>query len=99
MAIRTNKKKHTAVISGDMTIYTAAEYQQALIDACPVGKKMKLDLSEVEEIDTSGIQVLLALQHHSSGSAEGLQLDAASDVVNNVLALTRLNSVQKEQLS
>jgi anti-anti-sigma factor len=103
MAIRTNKKKCTATVSGDMTIYTSAEYQQALVGACPAGKEFKLDLSEVEEMDTSGLQLLLSLQHHMTGSAKGLQLEAASDVVKNVFALTRIDGVQRtaseEQLS
>lgn len=103
MAIRTNKKKCTAVISGDMTIYTSAEYQKSLIGACPAGKEFSLDLSDVEEMDTSGLQLLLSLQMHMSGNTSGLKLSDASEVVSNVISLTSINGVQakvqQEQLS
>lgn len=99
MAIRTNKKKQTAVVSGDMTIYTSAEYQKSLLGACPTGKQFSLDLSNVEEMDTSGLQLLLSLQHHMSGSTSGLHLDQASEVVRNVLTLTSIeNNSTKEQM-
>ena len=46
-------------IVGDMTIYTAADLQQQLFDALATGAELEIDLSQVSELDTAGVQQLL----------------------------------------
>ncbi len=46
-------------IVGDMTIYAAADLQQQLLDALMTGAELEVDLSQVSELDTAGVQQLL----------------------------------------
>ncbi len=77
-------------IDGEMTIYTAAEYRQTLLEQCHSREGMELDLGEVNEIDTSGLQLLVALKKHLSDTESGLQLTSSSEVVQKALVLANL---------
>jgi anti-sigma B factor antagonist len=68
-------------VDGEMTIF-CAEALKPLMLAEPA--PAALDLSEVTEIDTAGVQLLLAAQRR------GTQLLQASAAVNEVLALLHL---------
>lgn len=62
---------------GDLTIYHAVEIKQRLIDGIRGSKVLELDLAQVGEIDTAGIQ-LLAL-----AKRESLKLDHAMLIVGH----------------
>lgn len=52
--------------SGELTIYTAAEARKNLFEHLEYkGPFPELDLSEVEELDTAGVQVLLCLKREA----------------------------------
>lgn len=79
-------------LSGKLTIYTAAASRQHLLEqlaALPAEAPRRLDLSEISEIDTSGLQLLLALRR----SAPTLTLVASSPAIDHCLRLSGLASL------
>lgn len=48
------------VIEGELTIYTVAETREALHDTLVAGSEVDIDLARVTEIDTAGLQWMLA---------------------------------------
>ena len=90
-----------ARINGEMTIYTAAEYRNEILELCHTRKGMELDLEQVSEIDITGVQLLLALKKHLDQTESGLQLKNISPEVKETLEMIRLGGVfnmqQEEQ--
>lgn len=63
--VTSNDGNYTALIEDDMTIYEAVEQKKELLKTLKKLKKseqMEVDLSNVNEMDTAGIQVLLLLK-------------------------------------
>ncbi len=81
-----------ARIDGDMTIYTAGEYRETLLEQCHSREGLELDLEEVTEIDAAGLQLLVALRKHLEDTESGLQLKKTSEAVQKALALTQLET-------
>ncbi len=80
--IESKKKGHGRVrIEGEMTIYNAVELKDALIKALAKFQYLEVDLAEVTEIDTSGLQLLLLLKRESVGIRKTLQYAAHSPSV------------------
>lgn len=48
-------------LSGELTIADAAELRDALALALTTSESLALDLAEIDEIDTAGLQILTAL--------------------------------------
>lgn len=80
-------------VRGEMTIYTAAELHNALCRRLPLGKATKLDLSGVTEIDTAGLQLLVALQRQAESEAVPLVIDSQSPAVRELAALFHFSGV------
>ena len=82
-------------IAGELSIYRAAELCQALqawlpqVLACG-DDAVHLDLAEVSDMDTAGLQLLLALQRSAEDAGPRLALQSASPAVMEVLQLTAL---------
>ena len=81
-------------IEGEMTIYRAAELKHQLEHLLNPGVGSPgahtIDLSDVTEIDSSGIQLLLLARRASSMAARGLQLVNPSAPVAEVFAALHL---------
>jgi anti-anti-sigma factor len=88
MNSKVNTAKGVLRISGDMTVYSAAELKAALLAANPASTKVKtLDLSAVSEMDCAGLQLLLATLRQPGRKEKPLRLVAASQSVRDVLEL------------
>ena len=74
----------------EMTVYAANELHTSLKGFMADYHDFDLDLTAVEEIDTSGVQLLLVLQRHASASQGNLEISAMSDSVGEALALLGL---------
>jgi anti-sigma B factor antagonist len=75
-------------VTGEMTVYTASQTKQPLLDAIADGPAtVQLDLSGVSEFDTAGVQLLLLAQREALVSGRILQLAAESSSVREVLTL------------
>lgn len=80
-------------INGELSIYRAAELAQALQTWWPqavAAGAVQLDLGEVSEMDSAGLQLLLSTQRTSQAQHLPFQLLAASPAVVQVLQLTGL---------
>ena len=52
------------VLSGELTIYSAAEIKSALAEAMGKANEIEVDLSGVTEIDTAGLQLMLIVKRN-----------------------------------
>jgi anti-sigma B factor antagonist len=79
------------VVAGDLNVYSAADIKAALLaqaDALP--GLLAIDLSNVGEFDTAGLQLLLMLSRESRGR---LRVRGCSEAVRSTLALCRLEGM------
>lgn len=81
-------------ISGDMTIYAAEIVKNELNDLIDDYKRFEFDLSEVEEIDTSGVQILLSFANHVRARGDDFEIKASNDEVDKVLGKYHLSNDQ-----
>jgi anti-sigma B factor antagonist len=79
----------TVSVSGDMTVYCASDLKTALLAEAAAGFN-SLDLSQVQELDTAGLQLLLMLNRELPG---GLRIVGCSPGVRATLELTHLNEL------
>ncbi len=77
-------------IEGEMTIYRAEELMQALLAPLLSGQNLKLDLSEVTEIDTAGLQLLLLASRVAGERLSRIDLVGLSPTVLEVFELLRI---------
>lgn len=72
-------------VEGDMTIYTAAELKNELISCIGKAQCWELDLSQVNEMDSAGLQLLILLKREAAKRGAQLALTAHSHAVTEVI--------------
>ncbi|WP_374563965.1 lipid asymmetry maintenance protein MlaB [Ideonella sp.] len=78
-------------LEGEVTIYHAASQKALLIDALAgCGGTLELDLSDVTEIDTAGLQLLMLLKRTAVRQGQALRLIGCSPAVSEVLELVNV---------
>lgn len=87
---------NTLRIEEEMTIWRAAELRQQLQAALAGGAPLALDLSAVTEVDTSGVQLLLAAAATARQRATELRLVAPSAALRDTLGLLGLHALLEE---
>ncbi len=81
----------TLRVTGDMTVYCASDLKPALLAAAAAGHcALELDLSQVQEFDTAGLQLVLLLSRELQGR---LRISACSPTVRAALELTQMNKL------
>lgn len=76
----------------ELTVTQATACRDALVDALCAGPgDLALDLSGVTDIDSAGVQLLLALRHSVTARGGALQLGQPSAEVNAALAVLGLD--------
>jgi anti-anti-sigma regulatory factor len=73
--------------SGELTIYQAEASKASLVAALAAGGDLELDLREVTELDTAGLQLLILLRDTVAQRDSGLHVTGISDAAAAVLAL------------
>ena len=73
------------VIDEDMTIYVIDQLKQEISKILGGYKRFELDLSGIEEIDSAGIQLLLALKGELMQQQKSFKLSIASTPVESLL--------------
>jgi len=82
-------------VTGDMTVYCASELKTALLEQVPADSPtLEVDLSQIGEIDTAGLQLLLMLSRHVQGRMTVL---SPSPTVQAALALSHLNHLSLQE--
>ena len=82
-------------IDGELTIYRAAELAAALrtaLAAVAEGGALDLDLSEVAEMDSAGVQLLMAARRSTDDSGRVLRLAGSPPAVAEVFRTLQLAS-------
>lgn len=81
-------------LEGDLTIYQVSEARDALLAlSLPPATHWQLDLAGLDEIDSAGAQLLLALQQWLGNTDNPAQVIAASPAARELFELLRLDSL------
>lgn len=77
-------------ISEALTIYHALEQKQRLLDALARTDALELDLSQVPDIDTAGLQLLILLKKEALRAGKQVRILAHSPAVSAVIDFCKL---------
>lgn len=80
-------------VQGEMTIYRAAELAPACLGRLGEKPTTQVDLSEVTEIDTAGLQLLLMMNRIAVAAGAPLRIVNPSSCVRDVLALCNVTDL------
>jgi anti-sigma B factor antagonist len=72
-------------LTEDLTIYNALTQKQALLDALAISDKLDLDLSQVSEMDTAGLQLLILLKKEAQRAGKRVSIVAHSHAVSSLI--------------
>jgi len=72
-------------IDQDLTIYNAAVLKGQLLEALAVVEQLDLDLSQVAEVDTAGIQLLILVKQEATRLGKALRIVQHSPAVREVI--------------
>jgi len=92
--LRNNKKtKGTCrlVINEDMTIYVINSLKEDIAKEIDVNDRFELNLADVEEIDSAGIQLLLALRNELMKKKKEFKITAMSSSVTKLVESYGIN--------
>jgi anti-sigma B factor antagonist len=79
-------------IEGDMTIYTAADLKNDLMNHMAQPCEREIDLSDVSEMDSAGLQILILAKREAERHGTSLRLTGHSRAVLDVLDMCNLAS-------
>ncbi len=77
------------LIPKDLTIYTAAELKPLLLGAVRTSEAPVLDLSNVAELDSAGVQLLYLAHREAQTDGRTLILTGCAPAVREILELVR----------
>lgn len=77
------------LVPKDMTIYTAAELKPLLLADVRAVEAPVLDLSNVTELDSAGVQLLYLALREAQACGRTLRLTGCAPAVREILALVR----------
>lgn len=77
-------------INGELTIYTAGEWRDRLVNEMAGNDDIRLEMAQVSEIDSAGLQLLLAVQRQAAGEGRQLHFGQCSSVVRALLDFAQL---------
>lgn len=72
-------------IHEDLTIYHALAHKQVLLDALAATDELELNLSQVAEMDTAGLQLLVLLKKEAQQAGKRVRIVAHSQAVSAVI--------------
>ena len=78
-------------IKGELSIFTAATLRQQLLDALETQPEVEVDLSEVSEMDSAGMQLMVAAKREAANRNKPLRFTGHSAAVFDVLELCDLS--------
>lgn len=90
ISVHKNNNKALLAFEGEMTIYHAADIKQQLLAALNENAELELDLAQISDMDSAGVQVLMLAKREASLNDKILQLSAHSKAVLDVFELFNL---------
>ncbi len=91
LEITQDKARALVDVQDEMTIYTAALHWEQLQPLLAQVKSIEMNLSAVSEIDSAGVQLLLALQQESERLHNQFRLNQPAAEVQELLKLLHLD--------
>ena len=79
-------------LTEDLTIYHALGQKHALLEALDAAGELELDLAQVSEMDTAGLQLLMLAKREAGLANKHLSIVAHSPVVRQTLDFCNLAS-------
>lgn len=98
ISIEQNGSRRQARLDGEMTIFQAAELKQPLLSLLADGSDVEIDLAQVTEVDTSGVQLMLLLKRTALEQGKTLSFTHHSPGVVAVIDLLNLGSTLGDPL-
>lgn len=90
------RKVRSLGLAGELTIQTAAEEKATLVAFLDVtmgeGADVELNLSDVTELDTAGVQLLLMARREAQAQGRQLRVVSPSHTVVEVLKIAHLST-------
>lgn len=93
------RTSNVIALDGELTIYRAAELKPLLLAALPGTGPILLELAEVTEVDTAGVQLLLLLRREALAAGRTLHLLHPSMAVAEAFDLLDLGARFGEDLA
>lgn len=92
MPLNVNVKKNRLLIavSGDMTIPALGDIREAVQSKLSKAKRIEFDLSQVEDMDSAGVQFLFAVRKMAESKGMSMTISAASPSVRDCLGIFRM---------
>ena len=78
-------------IKGELSIFTAADICHRLLDALESAQDVEVDLSEVTEVDSAGMQLMVAAKKEAALRHSQLRFTGHSAAVFDVVELCNLS--------
>lgn len=88
----------TLDIQGELTVFTAAERKTQLLAFLKSSDELEINLADVSEIDTAGLQLLILIKREAAQANKTLSFVMHSQAVLEILELTNLTSAFKDQV-
>jgi anti-sigma B factor antagonist len=77
-------------VEGELSIFKVADLRQRLLEAISDGTEVDVDLSHVSEIDSAGIQLLVAAKREAATRSKLLHFTGYSPAVSDIIELCNL---------
>ena len=81
---------HRLSLTEDLTIYHALDQKSILLDALASTSELELDLLQVSDIDTAGLQLLILLKKEAQRAGKRVAIVAHSQAVRSVIDFCNL---------
>lgn len=72
-------------VTDDLTIYHALDLKPKLLDALANTQELELNLSQVSEMDTAGLQLLILLKKEALRAGKCVRIVAHSQAVSSLI--------------
>jgi len=89
--MQNNAKINRIEIRGELSIFTAAALRQQLLDALDSETEVEVDLSAVSEMDSAGMQLMVAAKREAGMRNKSLRFTGHSPAVFDILELCDLS--------
>jgi anti-sigma B factor antagonist len=85
-------------LEGDLTIFNANEQKVNLLNFLRSGNDLEINLSQVDEVDTAGLQLLILIKRLASQEGKILRFVLHSKGLLDILEMTNLTLVFGDQV-
>lgn len=89
---------NTHTVAGELTIYTAAQEKQVLQNFLETQDELELVLSQVNEMDSAGLQILIALKMEAARRHKNIRFVMHSKAVLDVLEMANVTTLFGDQI-